>query len=113
MAEMNETEFKSIAKEWIEKTYDERAWILNQIIECMNNEEAYYGEWLETWPDGESLEDCAYDFGNKKSYEKLKIAFKETYTAYHDDGLYKPNFVARKFAPMWDYAFGLKPIEIF
>lgn len=110
---MNRTTLNLLHELWDHYSYEEKAMILNHIIECMNNEEAYYGEWLNIWPDGETLEDCEHDFGTKEAYEELEDQFIKTYTEYHSDGLWKPNYVADRFAKMWDDKLDLPYIEIF
>lgn len=108
--------FKSIGglkEEASENKYAEEAWLMNQVISSMNNEEAYYGSWLYIWPDGETRKDCEYDFGNKEAFEELKEEFIDTYKAYHSDGLYDATEEVLEYAHKWDKLLDLAPIENF
>lgn len=106
-----------------EETYEEvepnkeladKAWMLNLIISNMNNEEAYYGGWLYIWPDGESKEECLWDFGDEESYKELEDTFIRKYKAYHEDGLYGKYLTQEIIdaAHEWDNKLGLSPIEV-
>lgn len=88
-----------------------KAWELNEIIQSMNNEEAYYGGWLYIWPDGETKQDCEYDFGDEESYSDLEDAFIRNYKEYHDDGLYTKDERIINNAHEWDKKLGLSPVE--
>lgn len=99
--------------------YGKEAWMMNNILQSHNNEEAYYGDWLYIWPDGCSRDACEYYFGDEESYKELEDVFIATYKAYHDDGLYfqKPvlNSEDKEIidkAHEWDKKLGLKPIEV-
>lgn len=99
----------------MEKSYAEKAWELNEIVEAMNDEEAYYGSgWLFIWPDGERREDCDDDFGDKESYEELEDLFKEIYAdeEYHEGGLFTNNERIAANAHEWDKILGLSPIQV-
>lgn len=98
------------------KNYD-KAWRLNQIIMYLNDEEAYYSGWLYIWPDGETYEDCKYDFEEDDSYKDLEESFKYHYSrkSTHNGGLYSSRGVPEQViedAHMWDEILGLKPIEV-
>lgn len=43
-------------------TRGEKAYLMNEVIEALNVETAYYSDWLEIWPDGASLEDAKDEF---------------------------------------------------
>lgn len=88
-----------------------KAWRLNEIISCMNNEEAYYGGWLYTWPDGDTREDCEYDFPDEESYQDLEKAFIRYYKRYHDEGLYEAPAEIEAAAHEWDRDLGLADIR--
>lgn len=89
----------------------EEAWMMNRVIASMNNEEAYYGSWLYLWPDGETKEECAYDFGEREAFEELKDKFIRTYKHYHADGLYNAEPEVVEYAHMMDKQLGLAKIE--
>lgn len=89
----------------------EEAWMMNRVISCMNNEDAYYGSWLYLWPDGETREACAYDFGDHESFDELKDKFIRTYKHYHADGLYDAPADVVEYAHMMDSRLGLSKIE--
>lgn len=89
----------------------EEAWMMNRVIASMNNEEAYYGSWLYLWPDGETKEECAYDFGDREAFEELKDKFIRTYKHYHADGLYNAEPEVVEYAHMMDGRLGLAKIE--
>lgn len=91
--------------------YAKKAWMLNKVIEAMNDQEAYYGGWLYAWPDDETEEQCEYDFGNKEDYEELEKEFERIYKKYHEDGLYNASDEVLEFAHKMDDQFDLKPIE--
>ena len=107
--------FKSVGglKEDSKNGFAEEAWLMNQVISSMNDEEAYYGSWLYIWPDGETRKDCEYDFGNKEAFEELKETFIDTYKAYHSDGLYDATEEVLEYAHKWDKLLDLAPIENF
>lgn len=102
----------------------EKAWMLNQIISFMNDEEAYYSSgWLYIWPDGETKEQCKEDFGDEDDYLELEDAFTGVYSddEYHDAGLYFPERADVSAdekqaiidtAHEWDNKLGLSPIDI-
>ena len=77
---IDEDKYESLKENGEEKTdskkkkipYGVLAWKLNEIIACMNNEEAYYESgWLYIWPDGETKRDANEDFGDKESYKEF------------------------------------------
>lgn len=89
----------------------EEAWMMNRVISSMNNEEAYYGSWLYIWPDGESREECAYDFGDRESFDELEETFLRIYKHYHADGLYAAAPEVVEYAHSIDRKLGLAKIE--
>ena len=91
--------------------YAKKAWMLNKIISAMNDEEAYYDNWIWLWPDGEDYEECEYDFGNKEDYEELERAFIYAYKTSHKYGLYKADEETLKAARNWDEKLNLEPIK--
>lgn len=109
---IEETYCKDAVREaFAESEWPEKAWMLGQIIQCMNDEEAYYGSWLYTWPDGATFEDCKELFDDEESYRDLEDAFINTYKAYHNGGLYNAPEAVEKAAHEWDRDLGLAPIE--
>ena len=54
------------------------AWLMNQVISNLNDEEAYYSDWLIYWPDGESKSECMQDFKEQESFNELTTMFIET-----------------------------------
>lgn len=95
-----------------EVSFGEKAWQLNEIIQGMNNEEAYFDtEWLYIWPDGESFEEAKEDFTDEEDYKELEELFIEIYKYYHDDGLYNVTTDVVNRAHEWDAKLGLDPIE--
>ena len=107
---VNEEKIDEMAK----LPYHVLAWKLNEIIASMNNEEAYYDSgWLYIWPDGESKEDCEWDFNTKDAYEELRQLFEKVYKEYHDDGLYTNNPDILEYAHKVDAKLGLEPIQNF
>lgn len=104
-------------EQWEQLSYDERAWRLNLIISHMNDEEAYYSGWLYIWPDGETREDCKYDFEDEDSYKDLEESFILHYSEKesHKAGLYSCRGVPESIvedAHFWDEVLGLEPIQI-
>lgn len=109
---IKETYCKDIVREALTKSeWAEKAWMLNQIIQCMNDEEAYYGGWLYIWPDECSREECEYYFGDEEDYRELEDSFIRKYKAYHSGGLYEAPEEVEKAAHEWDRKLGLAPIE--
>lgn len=98
---------QDIAEEWGKKAY-----LLNEVISSLNDENAYYGEWIYVWPDGTREEDAKYYFETEADYNDLFDTFERVYRRYHDDGIVTTDkniiFAAHEF----DKKFGLKPIEI-
>ena len=71
-------------------SHAQEAWLMNQVISSMNNEEAYYGSgWLYTWPDGCSFEDCKEYFSEDESFNELKEDYLEVFEYFYEDGFYK------------------------
>lgn len=87
------------------------AWMMNQVISHMNNEDAYYGSWLYTWPDGETKEMCAYDFSDQEDFDDLEEVYLRTYQRYHSDGLYAAPADVYEYARATDRKLGLAAIE--
>lgn len=104
---------KSMYESVKHNNYSKEAWLMNKVIESMNNEDAYYGSWLYIWPDGEKEEDVIYDFGDKESFDELRDEFIDTYKAYHSDGLFDPDEDTIAYAHKQDHLLGLSPIDIF
>lgn len=40
----------------------EQAYAMNEVISSLNDEEAYYSDWIKSWPDGETIEEARKDF---------------------------------------------------
>ena len=40
----------------------EQAYAMNEVISSLNDEEAYYSDWIKFWPDGATLEEAREDF---------------------------------------------------
>lgn len=91
--------------------YAEEAWLMNNVISGINNEEAYFSSWLYIWPDGCSKDECEYYFGNAEDFEELKQEFIDTYKAYHSDGLFDVDKETLEYARKWDVILGLPEIE--
>lgn len=98
---------QDIAEEWGKKAY-----LLNEVISSLNDENAYYGEWIYVWPDGTREEDAKYYFETEADYNDLFDTFERVYRRYHDDGLVTTNKNIISAAYEFDKKFGLKPIEI-
>lgn len=98
---------QDIAEEWGKKAY-----LLNEIISSLNDENAYYGEWIYIWPDGTEEEDAKYYFETETDYNDLFDTFERVYRRYHDDGLVTTDKNIISAAHEFDKKFGLKPIEI-
>ena len=119
---LSEALFLNEAEDDQREYWAKKAFSLNRIIASMNDEEAYAGGWLYIWPDGETLEDALYDFGDESSYKELEASFISRYKRYHDGGLYF-NFKwypeDKKYANQiiadaheWDRQLGLPEIEV-
>lgn len=91
----------------------QEAWMMNRVIQAMNNEDAYYGSWLYYWPDGETMEMCAYDFADKEDFDELQEVFIEVYKRYHNDGLFEADDEELAYAHQMDSKLGLAKIENF
>ena len=98
---------QDIAEEWGKKAY-----LLNEVISSLNDENAYYGEWIYVWPDGTREEDAKYYFETEADYNDLFDTFERVYRRYHDDGLVTTDKNIISVAHEFDKKFGLKPIEI-
>lgn len=94
-------------------SYGLLAWQLNEIIESMNNEEAYYGSWLYVWPDGTSKKEVMNIFSSKAAYNELEDWFIDIYKEFHSDGLYKATSDIVAKAHAWDEKLGLPKIEAY
>lgn len=88
------------------------AWLMNKVVQSINDEEAYYGEWIYLWPDETAEEDVKYYFGDQESFDELRELFIDIYKRYHADGLYDPDKETIEYAAKQDKILGLKPIEI-
>ena len=99
------------ADEPIVNANGEKAWMMDQILQRMNNEDAYFGGWLYIWPDGETKEEAEEDFAEDEDFKDLEDSFIRHYTAYHNDGLYNASEEVVKAAHEWDEKLGLDPIE--
>ena len=84
---------------------------MNKVISSMNDEEAYYSSWLYIWPDGETRDECEYDFSDDEDFEDLKDAFIDAYKEYHEGGLYDADEETEAYAHKWDEILELAPIE--
>ena len=104
---------EEVLDEMAKLPYHVLAWKLAEVISSMNNEDAYFGDWLYLWPDGESKEDCKVDFNDKESYDELKELFEEVYKYYHKDGLYTDDQDILDYAHAIDKKLGLEPIKNF
>lgn len=40
----------------------EQAYAMNEVVSSLNDERAYYSDWLDFWPDGDTLEEAKEDF---------------------------------------------------
>ncbi len=98
---------QDVAEEWGKKAY-----LLNSIISSLNDEDAYYGEWLYVWPDGTKEENAKYYFETEADYNDLFKTFEKVYKKYHDSGLITADENVISLAHDFDKKFGLKPIEI-
>ena len=103
--------------QWNNLSFGEKAWKLGLVMQYMNDEEAYYSGWLYIWPDGETYQDCLYDFEDEENYKDLERSFIAHYSdkEAHNAGLYScrgvPNEVI-EVAHFWDDQLGLKRIEV-
>ena len=109
--DVNEALADEIIKDHIQDNYGDEAWKLGQIMMYMNDEDAYFGSWLYTWPDGESYEECLDDFGDKDDYDDLRKTFERIYRRYHSGGLFEAPAEVEAAAHEIDRQLGLKPIE--
>lgn len=91
--------------------YAQKAWELNNIVSSMNDEEAYYDNWILIWPDECSYEECEYYFGEQEDYEELEKTFKWVYKTYHKHGLFEADEETLKAARDWDKKLNLEPIK--
>ena len=103
-------------EEWNKLSNGEKAWKLNSVMECLNDEEGYY-YWLSYYPDGESYLECLEDFKDDEDYADLEKTFVRIYKdeEIHDGGLYRHDGVPKEIAELahwWDKKLGLPPIEI-
>lgn len=49
-------------KSFNEMSRGEQAYAMNEVISSLNDEEAYYSDWIKFWPDGETIEEAREDF---------------------------------------------------
>lgn len=105
---VNESRLSTQEKDDIAK----RAWMLNQVIWSMNDENAYSGSWLYLWPDETVEEDVKYYFNTRKDLKELEDLFVKIYKAYHEGGLYTDDEEIIHFAHDMDSKLGLKPIDV-
>ena len=89
----------------------QQAWMMNQVVMHMNDEEAYYGAWLYYWPDECSKEECKEYFNDPESFQELKGVFERTYKAYHYAGLFEAPENVLEYARQYDNILGLKDIK--
>lgn len=106
--DINESRLSAQEKDDIAK----RAWMLNQVIWSMNDENAYAGSWLYLWPDETAEEDVKYYFNTRKDLKELEDLFIKIYKAYHKGGLYTDDEEIISFAHDMDKKLGLKPIDV-
>lgn len=108
-----ETELNEMAK----LPYYVLAYKLGEIMQAMNNEEAYYDSgWLYYWGDDiETAQDAKDYFNTKEDYEELKKVFESIYSdkEYHDDGLFTNRQDIVDYAHQIDKKLGLEPIKNF
>lgn len=93
---------------WLPEEHYQEMNMMNLIIQSMNNEEAYYNNWVYLWPDESKAEDGYFD--DEDDYYELKNFFKSIYRKFHDDGLYTPSIEVEAEAHEWDKKLGLEPI---
>lgn len=105
---VNESRLSAQEKDDIAK----RAWMLNQVIWSMNDENAYSGSWLYLWPDETAEEDVKYYFNTRKDLKELEDLFIKIYKAYHKGGLYTDDKEIIDFAHDMDKKLNLKPIDV-
>ena len=91
-----------------------KAFILNQIIQSLNDEEAYYGEWISIWPDETIVDvnDAISFFGEEEDFKELEDLFKKVYKKYHRSGLFRPTGEAEALAHKYDKELGLPQIHV-
>jgi len=104
-------------QEWENLDNYQKAWKLGLIMQYMNDEDAYYESgWLYIWPDGETYQECMYDFQDEESYKELERSFIGHYSEpeYHEGGLFASKGVPKEVleaAHYWDQRLGLEPIK--
>lgn len=82
-------------------SHAKEAWLMNLVVESMNNEEAYYASgWLWVWVDECSFEDCKEYFSDEESFNELKGLYLEIFEEYYEDGFYN---VDNEFFDVEDY----------
>lgn len=70
--------------------YGEKAFMLNSILQAMADQRAGNNlNWMEVFPESETLVDCYFDFGNEDDYKELFDIFTPIYKEYHSYGLYE------------------------
>lgn len=60
---------------------------MNLIVSSMNHEEAYYGNWLYTWPDGADEEEVREMAEDAETFDDVAAAFFRVCNRYGKDGL--------------------------
>ena len=105
-------------KSWQALLNGEKAFLLGEILRHINDEEAYYEEWLYYYPDGASVEDCFEYFGENAAYQELEQVFIRIYSnkEYHDSGLFSSTLVPSqvvKAAHYWDNRLNLTSIVVY
>lgn len=91
--------------------YGKKCMKLDNIIRCLNNENAYL-DWRRTFPDDETEELADSDFNTKEDFRFLMNCFIYIYKKYHKSGLYTNNEIIIRDAHFIDDKLNLKPIEI-
>lgn len=65
---------------------------MNLIVSSMNNEEAYDGAWLYTWPDGADDDEIREMAEDAEYFDDVAAAFFRVCKVYGKDGLYTGTF---------------------
>lgn len=85
---------------------------MHETIIHMNNEDAYFGDWITFGPPDGATEDDFMDIAeDKEFFNDIKRLFKHIYSQYHDDGLYNATKEVMEFARSKDKEYGLEPIQ--
>ena len=119
MANKNE-QFKNIhatrTQDFNELSRGERVYRMHEIMQFMNNEEAYYDCWI-VWGGEDGLDRDGYMDGyydSDEGYEDAIQAFEKIYKEYHEDGLFANKYPVQiiKDCKMFDKLFNLPEIDI-